>query len=78
MDLKTDYLPAFPHDTIFDEGRLVSVGSPGMSLRDWFAGQAMHGRLASMRGRTRDEAIPERVAENAYRMADAMIKARDA
>lgn len=46
-----------------------------MSLRDWFAGQAL------ANGNIEDHSGPEwadRVAEQAYRIADAMIKAREA
>ncbi len=55
--------------------------SQGMSLRDWFAGQALAGWLASYGDRPHpamddDGGIP--VAANAYRMADAMLKARGA
>jgi hypothetical protein len=44
----------------------------GMTLRDWFAGMAMQGML------TRDDEgkIPD-VAKDAYRYADAMLKARE-
>lgn len=44
----------------------------GMTLRDYFAGQALQGRLAdhSVSMSTDDR------AENAYTLADAMIKAR--
>jgi hypothetical protein len=47
----------------------------GMTLRDYFAGQALVGLLA---GRTRGaEFTPEEAASSAYRIADAMIKERD-
>jgi len=46
----------------------------GMTLRDWFAGQALVGMLASKAG------IPPYsnswAAERAYQMADAMLAAR--
>ena len=56
--------PAFPSDI-----------DPGMSLRDWFAGQA----LTALLGDTSVEwdASGERLARFAYKMADAMIKARE-
>ena len=47
--------------------------APGMTLRDWFAGQALAGMMASEawpRGR------PEDVAGIAYVQADAMLEAR--
>ena len=58
--------------------------NPGMSLRDWFAGQALAGfvsvpqlgaALQSMDRRGRDEL--DVVATAAYQLADAMLKARD-
>lgn len=50
----------------------VSTGEPGMSLRDWFAGQAVNGLMI-------DRPIGEpvaTVAEQAYELADAMLKER--
>ena len=46
--------------------------APGMTLRDWFAGQA----LVSMGVEYTDECHAS-VAECAYRYADAMLKARE-
>lgn len=59
-------IPAFPQvlDGIRDK--------PGMTLRDYFAGQALAGVASDP---TADMNNPER-AKWAYRMADAMIKAR--
>ena len=45
--------------------------APGMSLRDWFAGQALAGCAV-------DEAHPNLVAQWCYRIADAMLAAREA
>lgn len=57
-------------------------GFPGMLLRDYFAAKAMQGLLASGWCATERELMPgagERtVASDAYQMADAMLKARDA
>lgn len=44
----------------------------GMSLRDWFAGQALVGLLAS----NTDYAGPDAPAVEAYQVADAMLEAR--
>lgn len=41
---------------------------PGMSLRDWFAGQTLHDCLFN--------AAPADIARNAYAIADAMIVER--
>ena len=50
----------------------------GKDLRDWFAGLAMQGLIASPRG-TPDgsDATDEYYAKCAYIMADAMMKARE-
>jgi hypothetical protein len=45
----------------------------GMDLRDYFAAKAMQGMMAD---HTRDN-YPEEIAEHAYKIADAMMKARD-
>jgi hypothetical protein len=42
----------------------------GMTLRDYFAGQAMQGLIARY-------SSPETIANVAYHMADAMLKARE-
>ena len=44
---------------------------PGMSLRDWFAGQALAGIAAH------GEDGPEYSAKSAYEHADAMLKERN-
>lgn len=63
----TDNPPAFP---LLD----VHAGrhKTGMSLRDWFAGQALVGMSSSL-----NTAPPDAlVAEIAYRLADAMLARR--
>jgi len=45
--------------------------APEMDLRDWFAGLAMTS-IRTARG-----GFDERVAQEAYEMADAMLKARE-
>ena len=62
--------PAFPTTA----GQVVY--SHGMSLRDWFAGQALAG-LFSQSEITNASSVYV-VAQIVYRMADAMIAARDA
>lgn len=63
---------AFP--CLDSSGDGLSMRDPGMTLRDWFAGQALAGMLASEAG------IPPYsnswAAERAYQMADAMLAAR--
>lgn len=48
----------------------------GMSLRDWFAGQALAGLMAGL-GADKDwNPSMDEVARNVYAQADAMLKAR--
>ena len=49
----------------------------GMTLRDWFAGMAMQGLIASPRGPINgQDATDKWYAEAAYMVADAMIQER--
>lgn len=48
------------------------VKEPGMSLRDWFAGQAISALVA----RHRADVAWSELAPTAYRIADAMLAAR--
>jgi hypothetical protein len=50
----------------------------GMTLRDWFAGQALMGLLAFDGFASPDpEDIPAQFARSAYRLADAILKERN-
>jgi hypothetical protein len=49
--------------------------NPGMTLRDWFAGQALAGNLASVPPDADPDA--EAMARFSYRVADAMLAARE-
>lgn len=63
--------PAFPQT---DQSR--AVNPEGMSLRDWFAGQALAGAI----GRIPHAATtfnPEACASDCYRIADFMLAERD-
>lgn len=59
--------PALCSDHSCDEG--------GMSLRDWFAGQALAGYFAYPHAQHTNDASPS-VAEYCYRIADAMMETR--
>ena len=61
--------PAFPGT---DQNGLNS-GMPGMTLRDYFAAKAMTGICASS---PTDNFTDQRIAREAYNLADAMLKAR--
>ncbi len=63
--------PAFPTDSEHQSGP-STWHYPGMTLRDYFAGQAMEGMLADHTV----NAKPDRIAYLAYRMADAMLVER--
>lgn len=69
--------PAFPrgqHDS--HTGR--QVWTTGMTLRDWFAGQALSGICAySGEGTALLDTNPKAMAKTAYVWADAMIAARE-
>ena len=57
-----------------------SITGPGMTLRDWFAGQAMQGFLTNElpSGIASELTGESRLSKAAYLVADAMIAARDA
>ena len=58
--------PAFPTPR-YERGDMYSLG---MTLRDYFAAEAMQGHCPSI--------PPEHAAKRAYEYADAMLKAREA
>lgn len=67
---------AFPQVDLKDSyGMLVPDRQPGMTLRDWFAGKALMGMMASRNPAT-PRFQPEDDAAYVYAVADAMLKAR--
>jgi hypothetical protein len=73
MSMTNDGGPAFPRHALeikLPDGSVVPK-DPGMTLRDWFAGQALQGLLASTK--TSDGLA---IAKDAYILADAMLRAR--
>ena len=79
---KRDGGPAFPRiDGLEqgDPGRTDVICTPGMTLRDYFAGQALAGLTAQVSGvKSRDD-YALYVAQSpivAYQIADAMLAAR--
>jgi len=65
--------PALPTADAYHPSGQIAYGRKGMSLRDWFAGQALSGLLAG-RGNNGDKA--PNWANGSYAIADAMLKAR--
>ncbi len=65
--------PAFPVPDTYHPNGQVQYGSSGMSLRDWFAGQALCGIMASGKGTSNVEVWG---APHAYALADAMLAER--
>ena len=65
--------PAFPHFQFTETGKVEILPQGGMSLRDWFAGQA----LAGMASRAPVGSKFSDYAMQAYFFADAMIAERE-
>lgn len=63
--------PAFPAEAF------AAQHAPGMSLRDWFAGQIAAG-MAAHSGTAGISFGPDDIAGRSYQVADAMLKAREA
>lgn len=80
--------PAFPCFVMNPPTTGAPLGThvPGMTLRDWFAGMALQGTLASLTAEDRGwllaqnnnkpELVPDHVAVCCGKMADAMIEER--
>ena len=71
--------PAFPQTNDRVVASISIANSQGMTLRDYFAGQALSGGLEQ--GVENDMNLgwwhqPSKVAQRAYAIADAMLKAR--
>lgn len=73
--------PQAPHKFLYnspDEARIYAIPT-GMSLRDWFAGMALQGMLAShsVKDSGEDDVLNFSViSELAYRYAHSMLKER--
>lgn len=76
--------PAFPRDSKWNlDGSLCQRGAVGMSLRDWFAGQALNGYLSNRismaaavcESKEKNVEFPTYLARLSYEMADAMLAA---
>lgn len=73
-DIRNNGGPAFPASN-----QAFLNGTMGMTLRDWFAGQAMAGVIAPCANDARKpgETIEEMFSRKAYAIADAMIAERE-
>ena len=65
---------AFPRPVSFSEEGGTHRGCLGMTLRDYFAGQALAGFIAASTGR---DVHGQPAARMCYQMADAMLAARE-
>jgi hypothetical protein len=70
--------PAFPlaYTETNEHGVQFPFTHPGMSMRDWFAGQVAAG-IAAFSGTAGVSYGPGEIAGRAYQVADAMIAARE-
>lgn len=71
--------PAFPQMRVWNAAMAEYEDTqqyPGMTLRDWFAGQAINGLLSGRAGARLNDSILGGDAKLAYEIADAMIVAR--
>lgn len=69
--------PAFPTTGPFEPNlKNSSFTYPGITIRDWFAGQAMAGQLSAMNPGFFDKPSAEQLALSAYWIADAMLAVR--
>ncbi len=71
--------PAFPQpDPIANEFHQKFGTDRGMTLRDYFAAKAMQSLLVTINGVVGTNVYEHRLSKEAYKLADAMLKAREA
>lgn len=75
-ETKQENLFAFPGE-YFNEEEGERIESPGMTLRDYFAAKAMQGICSDPEKYAGEYNWIEHNAEYAYKIADAMLKARE-
>jgi len=86
MSAKDTGGPAFPREDYQLNGAGGKLGQEGMTLRDYFAAKAMQARMSDYKSmmslveyaEKADQVLSKVIAEQAYDMADAMLKARQA
>jgi hypothetical protein len=70
--------PAFPQPDIYHGDGQIEFGTPGMTLRDWFASTALEEDIIAHIVYYADSTEFSRTREEArYYYADAMLKARE-
>ena len=72
-DTRDDGGSAFPQLTRVGQ---AAVSEGGLSIRDYFAGQALVGFAANIRANEVDKGIADTLAAAAYAIADRMVQAR--
>ena len=77
-DHQMSNLPAFPTKNYQDIQPIATGYSEGMTLRDYFAAKAMQVLTTELASTGKMHRFDDAVAESAYAMADAMLKAREA
>lgn len=71
-------IPAFPQSDLSAYGMgPLEKGNGGMTLRDWFAGQALTGLMSDPGLRPSTLAEFSHMAERLYQVADALLAARE-
>jgi len=77
MSTINDGGPAFPAQPMhkFPDGAIISLNQGGMTLRDYFAGQALAGMLTRKES---DGWTNREVAGDGYSYADAILASREA
>jgi hypothetical protein len=75
--IKESKVNAFPQNNDRVVASLSIANSQGMTLRDYFAAKAMQG-FNDRVGSNSDQRWFDDIAKGAYRMADAMMEARNA
>ena len=75
---KRPFIPAFPSEQgTHQDGTWNQTYDPGMSLRDYFAGQALAGLCSAQDSHGTWQGDNEATAEAAYELADWMMDERE-
>jgi hypothetical protein len=70
--------PAYPSANEVEFGNVMTKGHPGMTLRDWFAGQALQGLCKDTAWDYARGICNAELIKRSWVIADAMIAAKDA